>query len=156
MNRKAAILNGCVVAVASLFVMEARTATGQEIRVLVIRPTNAKEAVPADALHTFRQAILDAVPGVGLVATAAEATDLVELTRYEWSPDSKFGVTQTWQFFFHPLEKPDVPPTALAKPAGFVFVVPGKTLAESTEVSSEKLRRAFRQLLPRFRPVVPK
>jgi hypothetical protein len=142
-------------AVAGTFVMVATEATCEEIRVLLIRPVNAK-ALPPDALRTFQRAILEAVPDVALVPTIAEATDLIELTRYEWSPDEEYGVSQTWQFYFRPLEQPEDPPAARARPGGFIFVVPGKTLAESTRASAETLRDALRQILPRFRPVVPK
>lgn len=71
----------CLVAVVSTFAMLAgEAATCQEIRVLLIRPESTK-ALPADALRTFKQAILDAVPDVAFVPTIKEATDLIEFTR---------------------------------------------------------------------------
>jgi hypothetical protein len=146
----------CVMAVACTLVMlAAEAATGQESRVLLIRPLNAM-AVPPDALRTFQQAVLDAAPDVTLVPTIAEATDLVELTRYAWSPDEEYGVSQTWQFHFLALDQPQNLPMGHARPGGFVFIVGGKTLAESTQASVERLRDALRKLLSRFPRVLLK
>jgi hypothetical protein len=127
----------------------------QSIRVLLIQSPKAK-AVPPDALATFKRAIVDSVPNVTLVPTITEATDVIELVRYAWSPDEPYGVSQTWQYWYQPLERPAEPPSARAKPAGFIDTVPGKTLSESTEASAQKLRARFCELLPRFQPVVPR
>ena len=127
----------------------------QSIRVLLIQSPKAR-AVPPDALATFKRAILDSVPNVTLVPTITQATDVIELVRYAWSPDEPYGVSQTWQYWYQPLERPDDPPSARARPAGFIDTVPGKTLSESTEASAQKLRARLSELLPRFQPVVPK
>ena len=95
---------------------------------------------------------------MSLVPTLAEATDLIELTRYNWSPeDEKYGVGQTWAFYFRPLDMPDEPPRGPTRPGSYMVVGGGKTLAESTEASGERIRDVLRPLLlPPFRSVVPK
>lgn len=153
MGRNGAVLRNFFVAAAAVVALQPSPASGQDIRVLLIHPATSK-AVPADALQTVRQAILDAAPGVVLVRSAAEATDLVELTHYEWSPDDKNGVTQTWQLFVHPLRSND-PQEPSARPSRFRFDLTGRTLAESTQASSERMREVFGRVLPRFRRVVP-
>ena len=112
--------------------------------------------MPADALRTFKEAIRESAPDVAFVPTVAEATDLIEFTRYEWRFDTDLGVTQTWRFSFRPLDQPNDPPAGRARPANDMVTVPGKTLDDSTRASGERLREMFRGLLTRFRPVVPK
>ena len=104
----------------------------------------------------YKRQILESLSGITFVSSVAEATDLIEFTRYAWEPDAKLGVVQTWQFYYRPLEQPYELAAARAKPSGFLFKVPGRTLAESTAASAEKLRDTMRHLLPRFEPVVPK
>ena len=146
----------CVMAVVgTLVILAGEAATCQEIRVLLIRPVNAKVVVPPDSLRTFKQAILDAAPDVGFVPIMKEATDLIELTRYTWSPNETYGVSQTWEFYFRPLDQQE--DAGRARPGIFIVRVAGKTLAESTQASGERLRDRLRTLLlPRFRPVVPR
>ena len=158
MRSLGAVGRACAMALLCTLVMFAgEAATCQEIRVLLIRPVNAKVAVPTDALRTFKQAILDAVPDVAFVPTVKEATDLIELTRYTWSLDEEYGVSQTWEFYFRPLDQPEDPPIGRARPGAFIFVVGGKTLAESTQAAADRLRDKLRTLLlPRFRPFVLK
>jgi hypothetical protein len=142
--------------VATFAMLAGEVATGQDVRVLLIRPETV-QAVPTEALSTFKQAILDAGPDVALVPTVKEATDLIELTRYEWSPDTAYGVRETWEFYFRPLEQPEDPPMMRARPGNFIVIVGGKTLAGSTRASAERLRNKLREiLLPRFRPLLLK
>lgn len=141
--------------VALLLALQASTACGEDIRVLLIRSPDAK-AVPPDAWRTFRQAIRDAAPGVRLVASAALATDLVELMRYDWDPGDKLGVTQTWRFYYTPLPKPDAFGRTPARPHGHILTSPGKTLAESTELSETRLRMTLRQMFLGIEPAAPK
>jgi hypothetical protein len=144
-----------VVAVVAL--LAAKTVTCEEIRVLLIQPESAK-VVPRDSLGTFKQAILGAAPDVTFVATIKEATDLIELTRYEWSPDEERGVHQTWEFYFRPLDPPDDLPVGRARPGSFIVMAGGRTLKESTQSAARMLRDELNKLLlSEFRgPVVPK
>ena len=131
------------------------TASAQDIRVLLLRSPDAR-AAPPDAWQTFRQAIRDAAPGVTLVPSAAFATDLVELTRYDWDPGGELGVTQKWQFYYSPLPKPSAFGRTPAKPISYMLIAPGKTLAESTEESAKRLRMRLRQLFLGIEPAAPK
>ena len=151
--KKATALCAAPAAVALLLALEAGPAFGQDVRVLLIRSPDAR-AVPPDAWRTFRQAVASAAPGVTLVPSAALATDLVELMRYDWDPGGKLGVTQTWRFYYTPLPKPDSFGRTPARPHGHILIAPGKTLAESTELSAQRLRMTLRQLLG-VEPVVP-
>ena len=122
----------------------------------LIRSPDAK-AVPPDAWQTFRQAIVEAAPRVTLVPSAAFATDLVELMRYDWDPSDKLGVTQRWQFYYTPLIQPDdYSDRSRARPIRHILVASGNTLAESTDVSAKRLRLTLGQLLLGVEPVVPK
>lgn len=149
-----AFFRSCVAAVAGILTMAPAEAKCQA-RVLLIRPEGGT-AVPADALRTFKKAIRESAPDVEFVPTLAEASDLVEFTRYDWGFDTNLGVTQTWRFSFRPLDQPNDPPAARASPVNFLVTVPGETLDDSTRASAERLRETFRRLLTRFRPVVPK
>jgi hypothetical protein len=155
MAQQATRYRSCIVALAGMLTIVAAEATCQEVRILLIRPEGGK-AVPSDALRTFKEAILDSARDVVFVPTVAEASDLIEFTRYEWAFDMNLGVTQTWRFSFRPLDQPDEPPAGRARPINYFVTVPGRTLDESTRASGERLREAFRRLLTRFRPVVPK
>lgn len=145
----------------ALVVLAPEAARSEEIRVLLIRPESAT-AVPADALRTFKEAILQAVPGVSFVPTMREATDLIELTRYKWSPNEEYGVSQSWEFYFRPLENPrplDNPegaPTGRVRPGSNVVIAGGKTLAESTQRATGALRDSLRRLFFPPGPVAPK
>ena len=155
MRLHARLLPACLTAVVSALLFTVGEATGQETRVLLIRPEGGNP-IPADAMRRFRRAIQDAAPDVLFVTTMAEASDLVELTRYSWSPQEEFGVSETWQFYFQSLDPSDPRAVGRERPAGFILVGAGKTLAQSSESSADRLRDAFHRLLRRFRPVVPK
>lgn len=155
MKRHAGLPLPHVMAVAGIFGFLACEAKGQEVRVLLIRPVDAN-VIPTDALRTFRRAILEAGPDVAFVRTIAEATDLIELTRYAWSPDEEYGVSETWQFYFQSLDLSQDSLAGRTRPAGFILVGAGKTFAESTQASAKRLREVFHRILRRFRPVVPK
>ena len=129
----------------------------QEIRVLLIRPVDAK-AIPRDVGKIFRQAIRDAVPDIAFVTRVAEATDIIEFTSYQDDllTEGKQGVTSKWQYSFRPLVDPSDPPAARARPGNFGLIIHGNTRAESLEKSAEHLRTAMHTLLERFRPIVLK
>jgi hypothetical protein len=133
------------------FAAEARS---QDVRLLLIRPVNAK-VLPAEAARAFKQAITEA-GSVAFVASMAEATDIIELTSYEWKVDGASGVSETWQFSHLHFPEPDDPPAARARPNLFFVMAEGKTLSESTQAGQEKLRDVLRPLLARFHPVVPR
>lgn len=115
-------------------------------------------AVPAEALRTIRRAIRDAVPDVTFVTTMVEASHLIELTSYTWSPDGEYdGVIEKWHLCYQSLEPSDTRVAGRVRPARVILFGAGKTVAESTQSSSEQLREAFTRLLPPlFHPVVPK
>jgi hypothetical protein len=129
----------------------------QEIRVLLIRPPDAK-AIPRDVGQIFQQAIRDAVPDVAFVTRVAEATDIIEFTSYEDDllVEGKQGLTSKWQYSFRPLVDPSDPPAARARPGNFGLLVRGNTRAESLSKSAEHLRTSMHSLLERFRPIVLK
>ena len=127
----------------------------QEIRVLLIRPADAR-VVPPDVDQVFQQAIREAAPSIGFVTRVAEATDIIEFTSYDDDllSEGKEGVTSTWRYSFRPLIYPKDPPAGRANPGNFLLVVRGDTRAESVSKSAERLRVAMRSLLDRFRPLV--
>jgi len=139
---------------ATLPFLRVGNASAQDIRVFLIRSPDVK-AIPPDAWQTFRQAIKGSAPGVTLAPSAAYATDLVELMRYDWNPEDKLGVTQTWRFYYCPLPKADGSTRPEARSVRTILMVPGKTLADSTELSAKSLRTRFRQLLLGVEPVAP-
>ena len=145
----------CSMAVAAGLLMTGGLVECQEIRVLLIRPPDAK-AIPRDVCQIFQQAIRDAVPDVAFVTRVAEATDIVEFTSYEDDllVEGKQGITSKWQYSFRPLVDPSDPPAGRARPGNFGLLVHGSTRAESLSRSAEHLRTAMQGLLERFRPIV--
>jgi hypothetical protein len=139
----------------TLPVLQVGSASAQDIRVFLIRSPDVK-AIPPDAWQTFHRAIREAAPDVRLVPSAALATGLVELMRYEWDPGNELGVTQKWQFFYTPLPKPDGLGRTPARPTTHLLIAPGKTLAESTEVSARRLRMTLRQMFLGIEPAAPR
>ena len=140
-------LVACLCALAVFVASDARC----EARVLLIRPEGGT-AIPRDAVQSFRYAILRSAPDVRFVRTIAEASDLIEFTGYDWAFDENLGVTQTWQFSVRRLATPEDPASGRALPANLVLTVPGKTLAESTQVSIEMLRERLHRLLTKLEP----
>jgi hypothetical protein len=147
----------CSIAVAGGLLMSAAPVECQEIRVLVIRPPDAK-AMPRDVVQIFEHAIREAAPDIAFVTRVAEATDLIEFTSYEddMLEVGKQGLTSKWQFSFRPLADPEDSPAARARPGNFAILVHGETRDESLSRSAENLRVAMQRLLERSRPAVPK
>jgi hypothetical protein len=147
----------CSMVAASGLLMSAGRAPCQEIRVLLIRPADAR-AIPRDVGRIFQQAIRHAVPDIAFVTRVAEATDIIEFTSYEDDllVEGKQGITSKWQYCFRPLVDPSDPPAARAGPGNFELMVYGNTRAESLGKSAEHLRTAMQRLLERFRPRVLK
>ena len=135
--------------------MLAGDARCQDIRVRILEPGDGK-AIPADALRTLGAAVVDSVPDVALVSSVREATDLIELVAYDWQVDDGPGVRESWDISFRPLDDPQAPPAARARPADLKVVVWGRTADECARKSAERLREQLRPLLERFRPVVLK
>ena len=121
--------------------------TCQEVRVLVLRPAGAK-AVPTDVTKSVERAIAGALPGVVLVESLADATDLVELTEYQWAPAGDSGVRQTWRFAFRPLLPPGQPALSRAGSQNFVILTQGP-LDEGTRLATDRLRQTLSTLLVR-------
>jgi hypothetical protein len=147
----------CATAVGGGLFVSAAPLEGQEVRVLLIRPTDANVAA-VDVAQIFQQAIREAAPDIAFVTHLAEATDVIEFTSYkdDFLAEGKEGVTSRLQFSFRPLLDPDDPPAARARPGNFGLVVRGSTRAEAVARLSERLNDAMRRLLERFRTRVPK
>jgi hypothetical protein len=156
MSDRDSLHRACILAIiactAPTLITQAR---GQDTRILLIRPVDAK-ALPPEVARTFRLALTESARGVAFVPSVAEATDLIELTSYEWTLDGTTGVREIWRFSHLPLLAQDEGSASRARPLNILVVVEGGTLAESTRAGAERLREVLRPLLARFQRVVPK